>query len=100
MSGEGWRRIPRKLAICTDQGSISRATRPLKRVYFDEMESFEHTKFKPLSIALCMARDRRIITAEGARMPAKGLLAARARKKYGFRPDESGARLAGPHTLC
>lgn len=56
-------------------------------VQFDEMETFEHTKMKPLSIGLAVTRERRIIAAKVAQMPAKGLLAERSRKKYGPRAD-------------
>jgi len=55
---------------------------------FDEMETAEHTKMKPLSIALAVEEgSRRIIAVEVASMPAKGLLAAKSRRKYGYRPD-------------
>jgi transposase-like protein len=60
----------------------------LDQVVFDEMESFEHTKFKPLSIVLAVTPKREILFTEVARMPAKGLLAARSRKKYGYRKDD------------
>src|SRR5690606_28620447 len=63
--------------------------RPLKRVIFDEMETFEHTKMKPLSIVVAVEKkSRRILAAEVARMPAKGLLAAKSRKKYGYRKND------------
>jgi transposase-like protein len=68
--------------------SFEDADRKINEVLFDEMETFEHTKLKPLSIALAVTAKREIIAAEVARMPAKGLLAKRARKKYGFRRDE------------
>jgi hypothetical protein len=57
------------------------------------METFEHTKFKPLSIALAVTPARQILVAEVAQMPAKGLLAAKSRKKYGFRKDERPAAM-------
>jgi transposase-like protein len=48
---------------------------------FDDLETFEHTKLKPLSITLAVERGtRRILGYEVSRMPAKGLLAARSRK--------------------
>ncbi len=56
---------------------------------FDDMETFEHTKCKPISITLAVEKTtRRILGFQTARMPAKGKLAALARKKYGFRVDE------------
>ena len=56
---------------------------------FDDLETFEHTKFKPVSVTLMVEhKTRRILGFEVAKMPAKGLLAAMARKKYGKRKDE------------
>jgi hypothetical protein len=66
---------------------------PFNEIIFDEMETFEHTKFKPLSIALAVSPAREILAVEVAQMPSKGLLAARSRKKYGFRKDERPAAL-------
>jgi transposase-like protein len=65
-------------------------------VQFDEMETFEHTKLKPLSIPLAVdKKTRRILGFKVAVMPAKGHLAKLSRKKYGKRPDERiGARLS------
>ena len=56
---------------------------------FDDLECFEHTKLKPLSITLAVEhRTRRILGFEVSRMPAKGRLAELSRKKYGQRIDE------------
>jgi len=60
----------------------------LEQIIFDDMETFEHTKFKPLSIAVAVTPKRQILSTEVAQMPAKGLLAAKSRKKYGYRKDE------------
>lgn len=58
-------------------------------VLFDDMETFEHTKCKPLSIGLMVEEGtRRILGYNVARMPAKGLLAKISVKKYGKRIDE------------
>jgi hypothetical protein len=60
-----------------------------KVIEFDDLESFEHTKYKPLSITLAVeSQTRRILGFEVSQMPAKGLLAKRAIRKYGFRKDE------------
>ena len=62
---------------------------PIRRLQFDDMETFEHTKLKPLSITLAVEKfSRYIVGVEVARMPAKGLLAKRSLKKYGPRVDE------------
>lgn len=60
----------------------------LEKIVFDEMETFEHTKLKPVSIALAVTTKREILATEIAQMPAKGLLAAKSRKKYGPRSDQ------------
>jgi transposase-like protein len=58
---------------------------------FDDMETFEETKCKPLSIPLAVeAKTRRILGFEVASMPANGLLAKKALKKYGPRKDQRG----------
>lgn len=68
---------------------FNRAQPQVISMQFDDMESFEHTKLKPLSMTVAVEqKTRRILGVEVARMPAKGLLAALSRKKYGIRPDE------------
>jgi len=63
--------------------------KPITELQFDDLETFEHTKFKPLSITIAVEKKTRFIVGfEVARMPAKGLLAKKAFKKYGFRADE------------
>ena len=60
-------------------------------IQFDDMETLEHTKCKPLSITVAVeASTRRILSFKVSRMPAKGTLAAISRKKYGPRKDERG----------
>lgn len=57
-------------------------------VEFDDLETFEHTKCKPLSVTLMVEyKSRRILGLEVSQMPAKGLLAKISRKKYGPRAD-------------
>jgi len=58
-------------------------------VQFDDLETFEHSKCKPLSVTMAVEEDsRRILSFRVSRMPAKGLLASISRKKYGIRKDE------------
>lgn len=57
-------------------------------VEFDDLETHEHTKCKPLSITLAVeSKTRRILGFEVSSMPAKGLLVRKALKRYGPRPD-------------
>ncbi len=60
-------------------------------IEFDDLETFEHTKCKPISVTLAVeSKTRRILGVEVASMAAKGLLVAKA-KKYGYRADERPA---------
>mgnify|MGYP001587955095 FL=1 len=60
----------------------------LEDLQFDEMESSEHTKCKPLSIPLVVTHPgRKILAFSVCSMPANGLLAKISVKKYGRRPD-------------
>ena len=57
-------------------------------IVFDDMETFEQTKFKPLSISLAVEdKTRFILGFRISEMPAKGVLAKRALEKYGKRVD-------------
>jgi transposase-like protein len=57
-------------------------------IQFDEMESFEHTKCKPVSIPLVVdARTRLILGVDACSMPAHGPLAEISRRKYGPRAN-------------
>lgn len=57
-------------------------------IEFDDQETFEHTKLKPLSITLAVQhKTRRVLGFSISQMSAKGHLAALSRKKYGHRVD-------------
>lgn len=61
----------------------------ITELQFDDLETIEHTKLKPLSITLAVEKDSRFIVGfEVSRMAAKGLLAQKSIKKYGPRKDE------------
>jgi transposase-like protein len=61
----------------------------IQSVQFDDLETSEHTKCKPISVTLAVEpKKRKILHIEVSRMPAKGPLAHLARKKYGYRRDE------------
>ena len=63
-----------------------------EEIQFDEMESIEHTKLKPLTICLAVTSDYRILGVKVGKIPAKGHLAAISRKKYGPRANESNQK--------
>ena len=61
---------------------------PVSTVVFDDMETFEHSKCKPVSITVAVEEGSRyLIAAAAASMPAKGRLTQIALKRYGKRRD-------------
>ncbi len=86
--------IVRKFLFLYGNALFNWRTRNFKRaksriIEFDDLETFEVTKCKPLSVTLAVeSRTRKILGLAVSRMPAKGLLADKARKRYGPRIDE------------
>jgi len=63
--------------------------RPLSEIQFDDLETSEHTKCKPLSVTLAVEpKTRKILQFAVSSMPAQGHLATISRRKYGYRIDE------------
>lgn len=57
-------------------------------IQFDDLETFEHSKCKPISVSLAVEEgSRRILGVEVSSMAAKGLLTKRAKIRYGKRFD-------------
>ncbi|WP_374073339.1 hypothetical protein [Bdellovibrio bacteriovorus] len=62
---------------------------PSPEIEFDDLETFEHSKLKPLSVVMAVeSSTRRILGFRVARMPAKGLLVKKSLEKYGKISDE------------
>ena len=62
---------------------------PIKTVQFDDLETSEHTKCKPVSVTLAVDQNhRKILGFQVSQMPAKGLLVKKSLLKYGYRKDE------------
>ena len=85
--------IQRKLKVLAHQAR-SRHLEWLKDqsfsfVQFDDLETFDHSKCKPLSVLLLVNEERKIIAFDVAQIPAKGHLTKIALKKYGKRTDKS-----------
>ncbi len=60
----------------------------IEKVQFDELQTIEHTKLKPLSIVVMVKKqDRKLLGLEVSSMGATGHLAKLSRKKYGKRKD-------------
>ena len=72
-----------------EQDRFLKSLSDVTEIQFDDMETFEHSKLKPLSITLVVQKHTRVILgATVSKMPAKGLIARKSRKKYGKREDE------------
>ena len=87
--------VARKIEVLADQAR-EKAARwlsergPFEHVQFDELISFEHTRLKPLSVAVMSVVGERCILGVGvAQIPASGSIARRSREKYGLRRDMS-----------
>lgn len=88
--------VVRKFRFLAEQARLKQsgwlkelARTPVSVIQFDDLETSEHTKCKPLSVALAVEpRSRKILGFQVSPMPAKGHLARIAFRKYGFRPDE------------
>ena len=66
--------------------------RTVTDIQFDELQTIEHSKCKPLSVAMAVSKkDRKILGFRVSSMPATGHLAKISRKKYGARPDHRKA---------
>jgi len=86
--------INRKLIFLAKRASLNlelqnRLHKKAQVIQFDDLETSVHSKYKPLSVTIAVEeRPMRILGFEVSQMPAKGLLAKKAFKKYGFRKDE------------
>jgi hypothetical protein len=68
---------------------MRRRYKKISELQFDDLETIEHTKLKPISITLAVEKQSRFIVGfEASRMPAKGLLVKKSLKKYGRRKDD------------
>jgi hypothetical protein len=94
ISGLNRKTIARKLIFLAEQARVKTEKDLIKRpkafkVQFDDLETFEHTKCKPLSVTLMVEEETRYILGfEVSQMAAKGRLSKIALKKYGYRKDK------------
>ncbi len=67
---------------------IATQMKKIEAIQFDELITIEHTKCKPLAVAMAVTADtRKILGFQVSSMPATGHLAAISRRKYGPRDD-------------
>ena len=67
---------------------MNRARSLVSQVQFDDMESHEHTKYKPVSMTVAVTPERFVIGLAVAEMPCARNTFALAEKKYGRRKDQ------------
>ena len=67
---------------------MNRARSLVSQVQFDDMESHEHTKLKPVSMTVAVTPERFVIGLAVAEMPCARNTFALAEKKYGQRKDQ------------
>ena len=79
-------RIKRFAVVAKKFLQNTRKNENINEVFFDEMETFEHTKCKPVTIPLAVnPANRKILALAVGTIPAKGHLVDIALKKYGPR---------------
>ena len=75
--------------LCRESLFITNAFLTITDLQFDDLETFEHSKCKPVSVALAVETKTRLILAfRVAQMSAKGKLTKKSLKQYGPRRDE------------
>ncbi len=83
--------LARQCAFINER-ALEKMTGKFSEVQFDEMESFEHTRLKPLTIALAVgvtAEERKILAVSVGSLHYKGPLSDIALNKYGPRENQS-----------
>jgi hypothetical protein len=87
--------VARKMKFLAKQAEIRQreylAGKQAFAVQFDDLETIEHTKLKPVTVTLFVSHERKILGFGVARIKAKGHLAELSRKKYGPRRNEAPA---------
>ena len=85
--------IARKLKFLSVQASESRRryfrNKKFDHIQFDDLETIEGTKLLPVTVTVAVSGCRKVLGFKVARIPAKGHLAKKSRKKYGFRKNEA-----------
>jgi hypothetical protein len=86
--------VARKLAFLAEMAKEKQLkylrSRPgVSDIQFDELITLEHSKCKPLAVAVAVEnRTRQMLGFEVSVIPASGHLAEGSRKKYGWRPNK------------
>ena len=85
--------VARKRKILAQQSTFNQINwlngKQFSHVQFDDLETIEHTKLKPVTVTLFVSSARKIIGFDVARIKAKGHLAKLSVEKYGERTNEA-----------
>lgn len=87
--GVSYSTVVRKFYWLAEHNKNPRRCGNFTKLWFDEMETFEHSKLRPLGVALAVDENYKIQQAIVGSLPAKGHLASISLKKYGYRENES-----------
>ena len=80
--------VARKKRFLARVARLHEAVRVDDHLFLDELITFEHTRCKPLAVAMIVNEKRKILAFRVATMPAIGKhLAVFAKKRYGYRPN-------------
>ena len=77
---------------CALKNFIENACQKVEAFEFDDLETFEHSKCRPLSVVLAVTKSRRILGFRVAQMGAKGRLVKKSLKLYGKLPEERSSK--------
>jgi transposase-like protein len=93
IAGVNRKTVARKRSVLAQQAALSMqeyfAGEKYAFVQFDDLETIEHSKLKPVTVTLFVNEQRKILGFDVARIAAKGHLSKLALKKYGTRPNEA-----------
>ena len=81
------RRVIRYGLFCEAQMLLYRQSRKkCTNIQFDELETYEHTKCKPITVPIAVeSKTRKILAVDAGDIAAKGKIAKQAKQKYGKR---------------
>ena len=87
-------RVKRFGIVCIENLEQMRELETSEKIGFDEMESFEHSKCKPITLPIAVdMKSRKILAISSGNIAAKGHLAEISKKKYGIRKCERNKAL-------
>lgn len=85
------RRVPFLGAICKRKNEEYLLELRANEIQIDELITFEHTKYKPITVAAIVSKtDRKILGCQASNIPPMASLSFKAQQKYGPRRSQKG----------